>query len=432
MEVIRYPNREQWTQLLCRPQSPAQVGEDKVLAILQAVRERGDNALREFSRCFDQAELNALAVSPEELQNAVREVPPKLRQAIQLAIGNITLFHKNQLIEEPPVETSPGVICRRKNVAIERVGLYIPGGTAPLFSTVLMLAVPAQIAGCSEIVLCTPPDCDGNVNPVILYAARQLGLKKVFKVGGAQAIAAMAYGTESIPKVDKIFGPGNSWVTLAKQLVSRDTVAIDMPAGPSEVAVIADESADPEFVAADLLSQAEHGIDSQVILFTICETLIDNVTAAVERQLKALPRKKIAQQALQNSRIFLLSNLDEAMAMANQYAPEHLILMTSNAEELAEKVINAGSVFIGAFTPESAGDYASGTNHTLPTYGYARSYSGVSVDSFIKKITFQSISETGLHGIGPAIATMATAEGLNAHKYAVSVRLAKLNKQGAE
>jgi histidinol dehydrogenase len=295
-----------------------------------------------------------------------------------------------------------------------------------------MLAVPAQIAGCSEIVLCTPSDCDGNVNPVILYAARQLGLTKIFKVGGAQAIAAMAYGTESIPKVDKIFGPGNSWVTLAKQLVRRDTVAVDMPAGPSEVAVIADESADPEFVAADLLSQAEHGIDSQVILFAISGELIDDVTTAVEHQLKALPRKEIAQLALQNSRIFLLPDLEEAMAMANQYAPEHLILMTSNAEELAEKVINAGSVFIGAYTPESAGDYASGTNHTLPTYGYARSYSGVSVDSFIKKITFQSISEKGLRSIGPAIATMATAEGLNAHKYAVSVRLAKLNKQGAE
>jgi len=432
MEVIRYPNRKQWTQLLQRPQNPAQVGEDKVLAILQTVRERGDNALREFSRRFDRVELNALTVSPEELQNAAREVSPELRQAIQLAIKNITRFHKAQLIEEPPVETSLGVICRRKNVAIESVGLYIPGGTAPLFSTVLMLAVPAQIAGCSEIVLCTPPDLNGNVNPVILYAARQLGLKKVFKVGGAQAIAAMAYGTESIPKVDKIFGPGNSWVTLAKQLVSRDTVAVDIPAGPSEVAVIADESADPEFVAADLLSQAEHGIDSQVILFAISGELIDDVTTAVERQLKALPRKEIAQLALQNSRIFLLSDLEEAMAMANQYAPEHLILMTSNAEELAEKVINAGSVFIGVFTPESAGDYASGTNHTLPTYGYARSYSGVSVDSFIKKITFQSISEKGLRSIGPAIATMATAEGLNAHKYAVSVRLAKLNKQGAE
>jgi len=432
MEVIRYPNRKQWTQLLQRPQNPAQVGEDKVLAILQAVRERGDNALREFGHRFDQVELNALTVSPEELQNAAREVSPKLRQAIQLAIENITRFHKTQLIEEPPVETSPGVICRRKNVAIERVGLYIPGGTAPLFSTVLMLAVPAQIAGCSEIVLCTPPDCDGNVNPAILYAARQLGLKKVFKVGGAQAIAAMAYGTESIPKVDKIFGPGNSWVTLAKQLIRRDTVAVDMPAGPSEVAVIADESADPEFVAADLLSQAEHGIDSQVILFAISGELIDDVATAVERQLKALPRKEIAQLALQNSRIFLLPDLEEAMAMANQYAPEHLILMTSNAEELAEKVINAGSVFIGAYTPESAGDYASGTNHTLPTYGYARSYSGISVDSFIKKITFQSISEKGLRSIGSAIATMATAEGLNAHKYAVSVRLAKLNKQGAE
>jgi histidinol dehydrogenase len=432
MEIIRYPNREQWTQLLQRPQNPAQVGEDKVLAILQAVRERGDNALREFGRRFDRVELKTLAVSPEELQNATRQVSPELRQAIQLAIENITRFHKTQLIEEPPVETSPGVICRRKNVAIERVGLYIPGGTAPLFSTVLMLAVPAQIAGCSEIVLCTPSDCDGNVNPVILYAARQLGLTKVFKVGGAQAIAAMAYGTESIPKVDKIFGPGNSWVTLAKQLVRRDTVAVDIPAGPSEVAVIADESADPEFVAADLLSQAEHGIDSQVILFAISGELIDDVTTAVERQLKALPRKEIAQLALQNSRIFLLPDLEEAMAMANQYAPEHLILMTSNAEELAEKVINAGSVFIGAYTPESAGDYASGTNHTLPTYGYARSYSGVSVDSFIKKITFQSISEKGLRSIGPAIATMATAEGLNAHKYAVSVRLAKLNKQGAE
>lgn len=429
MNIIRYPDREQWIELLRRPQNSADVAEEKVKNILQHVKAEGDHALRLFGLQFDHVELNDLSVSESELMQSSNEISADLRKSIRLAIENITRFHQSQIINEPRIETQPGVICWRKNLPIEKVGLYIPSGTAPLFSTVMMLAIPAKIAGCSEIILCTPPDRNGNIHPAILFTIRELGLKKVFKIGGAQAIAAMAYGTESIPKVDKVFGPGNSWVTLAKQLVSRDGVAIDMPAGPSEIAVIADASADPEFVAADLLSQAEHGIDSQVILATNNENLIEKVRSALERQLENLPRKAIAQQSLNNSRIFLMSDINEAMDLINEYAPEHLILMTDNAEALAEKVINAGSVFIGAYSPEAAGDYASGTNHTLPTYGYARSHSGVSVDSFLRKVTFQSITEDGIRAIGAAVETMASAENLDAHKHAIAVRLAKIKNK---
>ncbi|MBU0711427.1 histidinol dehydrogenase [bacterium] len=429
MEVYLYPKREDWLELLKRPQNSAEIAEASVIAILEAVRKSGDAALFDFGRKFDDVMLDDLRVSETEFERASEKVTPELRNAIQLAIDNITKFHKSQLIQEPVVETQPGVRCWRKSVPIEKVGLYIPGGTAPLFSTVLMLAIPAKIAGCSEIVLCTPPAKDGSVNPVILYVAKELGVTKMFKIGGAQAVAAMAYGTENVPRVDKIFGPGNSWVTLAKQLVSRDGVAIDMPAGPSELAVVADETANPEFVAVDLLSQAEHGVDSQVILVTDSEPLVKDVQVAVQRQLQELPRREIAEKALENSRIILLQDSDEMKDFANAYAPEHLIIMTKDADKLAEKVINAGSVFIGAYTPESAGDYASGTNHTLPTYGYARNYSGLSVDSFVKKITFQSLSRNGLQAIGNAIECMAAAEGLDAHKNAVSIRLSSLEKE---
>jgi len=429
MQLYRFPARSEWPELIRRPQKSAVIAEEQVRGILDAVQKNGDAALKRFIQKYENVALNDLRVAAEELDAAADKVAAELKTAIHLAIDNITKFHKSQLREEPVVETQPGVRCWRRSVPIERVGLYIPGGTAPLFSTVLMLAIPARIAGCTEIVLCTPAAEGGRVNPVILYVAKELGVTQIFKIGGAQAVAAMAYGTESVPRVDKIFGPGNSWVTLAKQLVSRDGVAIDMPAGPSEVAVVADASADPEFVAVDLLSQAEHGVDSQVLLVTNSESLAAEVQKALRRQLPALPRREIAEKALANSRIILLPDSAAMMAFVNDYAPEHLIIMTENAAELAEQVVNAGSVFIGAYTPESAGDYASGTNHTLPTYGYARSYSGVSVDSFVKKITFQSLSGSGLRAVGPAIESMAAAEGLDAHKNAVTIRLASLNKE---
>ena len=429
MKIFQYPDKRDWPALIRRPQKAAEIAENSVVSIIETVRRKGDAALREFGRKFDRVKQTDFRVCRREFDDAEVQINAELKRAIRLAIENIGKFHAAQLAEEEIVETQPGVRCWRKSVAIEKVGLYIPGGTAPLFSTVLMLAIPAKIAGCSEIVLCTPPNEDGGVNPAILYTARELGLEKVFKLGGAQAVAAMAYGTESVPKVDKIFGPGNSWVTLAKQLVSRDGVAIDMPAGPSEVLVLADKNANPEFVAMDLLSQAEHGEDSQVILVTDSETLAEKAGKTVQSQLKKLPRKEIAERSLQNSRVILLKDTSEMMDFANTYAPEHLIIMTENAAELSEKVINAGSVFIGAFTPESAGDYASGTNHTLPTYGYARNYSGVSVDSFIKKITFQTLTKTGLRNIGPAIESMAAAEGLDAHKNAVSIRLKSMERE---
>jgi len=429
MKIFQYPDKRDWPALIRRPQKAAEIAENSVVSIIETVRRKGDAALREFGRKFDRVKQTDFRVCRREFDDAEVQINDELKRAIRLAIEDIGKFHAAQLAEEEIVETQPGVRCWRKSVAIEKVGLYIPGGTAPLFSTVLMLAIPAKIAGCSEIVLCTPPNEDGGVNPAILYTARELGLEKVFKLGGAQAVAAMAYGTESVPKVDKIFGPGNSWVTLAKQLVSRDGVAIDMPAGPSEVLVLADKNANPEFVAMDLLSQAEHGEDSQVILVTDSKTLAEKAGKTVQSQLKKLPRKEIAERSLQNSRVILLKDTSEMMDFANTYAPEHLIIMTENAAELSEKVINAGSVFIGAFTPESAGDYASGTNHTLPTYGYARNYSGVSVDSFIKKITFQTLTKTGLRNIGPAIESMAAAEGLDAHKNAVSIRLKSMERE---
>lgn len=431
MQVIEYPGREAWTQFLKRPSIEKRELEKTVRSILAAVRQGGDAALREFSKKFDGVQLNSLDISPEDLQDVDRQVDTDLQQAIDLARQNIERFHHRQLDKTVKVETMPGVICWRRSVPIERVGLYIPGGTAPLFSSVLMLAIPALIAGCREIVLCTPPDREAKIHPTILYTAKLLGLRKIYRVGGAQAIAAMAYGTESIPQVDKIFGPGNQYVTMAKQIVSSEGVAIDMPAGPSEVAVIADASADPEFVAADLLSQAEHGADSQVILATDSRDLLEKVQQCVRRQLADLPRRKIAEAALANSRLVLLSNPEEALEIVNFYAPEHLILMTANAEEMAQGVINAGSVFIGAYTPEAAGDYASGTNHTLPTNGYARSYSGVSLDSFVKKITFQQIDAAGIRRLGPAIESMARAEELEAHARAVGIRLRSLAKEAS-
>lgn len=431
MQIYEYPKRNKWQMLVQRPANSAEIAEDRVLQILAAVRNKGDAAVRQFSREFDSVELREISVSKPEIDAAAQRVSAELKTAIRLAIDNITKFHAVQLHSEEVIETSPGVRCWRRSVPIERVGLYVPGGTAPLFSTVLMLAIPAKIAGCREIVLCSPPQKDGSLNPLILYTAKVTGVDRIFRVGGAQAIAAMAYGTESVPQVDKIFGPGNSWVTLAKQLVSRTGVAIDMPAGPSEVAVIADASAKPEFVAIDLLSQAEHGADSQVILITNSLTVAQNVESKINELLPSLPRRDIAEQALANSRAIVLGSPAEMIEFANAYAPEHLIIMTENAVALSEKVTNAGSVFIGAFTPEAAGDYASGTNHTLPTYGYARNVSGVSVDSFVKKITFQTLTEKGLRGIGPAIECMAAAEGLDAHGKAVSMRLAALTK-GAE
>jgi len=396
--------------------------------VMQAVKNRGDKAVIHFSKLFDKVEPENIQVESIEISQAEKRIDPLLKSAIEQAIVNIEKFHQPQLQAESKVETSPGVWCWRKNVAIEKVGFYIPGGSAPLFSTVIMLAVPAKIAGCPEIILCTPPDKQGNIDPAILYTAKRLEIKKVFRAGGAQAIAAMAYGTDTIPRVDKIFGPGNQYVTAAKMYVNKQGTAVDMPAGPSEVVVLADDSANPAFIAADLLSQAEHGADSQVILITDSPGLIEEVMGAVKEQLKTLPRRDIAKLALQHCRLILLNDLEEGMAFVNAYAPEHLILATAIPAEQAEKVINAGSVFLGAYSPESAGDYASGTNHVLATNGYARSFSGVSVESFLKKITFQQLTADGLAGIGEAIERMAEAEGLVAHQRAVSIRLAAREK----
>lgn len=428
MELIRFPTKDSWNNILKRPRFDVRKLERKVSTILDTVKKEGDEALKRYSKLFDKVDTDTFLVSDMEIQQALSVITPDLKRAIRLAADNIKKFHEAQFETATPIEINPGVTCWCKSIAIEKVGFYIPGGTAPLFSTVLMLAIPAKIAGCSEIILCTPPNRNGNIDPMILFSALEVGIDKIFKIGGAQAIAAMAYCTETVPRVYKIFGPGNQYVTSAKQLVSRDGVAIDMPAGPSEVAVLADNSADPEIVAADLLSQAEHGVDSQVLLITDDETLINDVQGAVNRQLEKLPRREIARQALLHSKLILLSNLDEGMDLINTYAPEHLILMVREHEKISSKVINAGSVFLGKFTPESAGDYASGTNHTLPTYGYARNYSGVSLSSFMKKITFQSISGEGLRYIGPAIDCMAEAEGMDAHKYAVSIRLKKLSE----
>lgn len=423
MNIIKYPTTLELQELLKRPTFESDYLESTVKNIITRVRKCGDQALLELNEKFDKVKLDTLTVSEREIKSAANAISNELKDAILTAASNIRTFHNSQKREEQPIETSPGVTCWRKAVAIEKVGIYIPGGTAPLFSTVLMLAIPAAIAGCKEIVLCTPPDQNGNINPAILHTADLTGVTKMYKVGGAQAIAAMAYGTESIPKVDKIFGPGNQYVTAAKQMVSLDGVAIDMPAGPSELAIIADPSANPAFVAADLLSQAEHGRDSQVILFGTDENLINQVSEEIQSQIRNLPRKEIAKACLSNSKAILVRDTDEAIELSNYYAPEHLIIASENAENVAEKVVNAGSVFIGNYTPESAGDYASGTNHTLPTNGAARAYSGVSLDSFVKQITFQKITREGIKNLGPAIEKMAEAEQLLAHKNAVTIRL---------
>lgn len=427
MQLYLNADSEKWPEILARPALDLAQLEAPVNAILQEVATRGDDALLDFTAKFDGVRLAELAVSKEEIALAAEQLPADLRAAIQTAKNNIAQFHAAQQEIPQVIETMPGVRCWRKSVGIERVGLYVPGGTAPLFSTVLMLAVPAQLAGCKEIVLCTPPQKDGTVHPAILYAAQLAGVERVFRVGGAQAIAAMAHGTESIPATYKIFGPGNAYVTVAKQLVSRLGVAIDMPAGPSEVMVVADDTADPDFVAADLLSQAEHGADSQVVLVTYSEQMARRVMKATEQQLATLPRREFAAASLANSSALVVATPEEAIKLINAYAPEHLILSVDQPEELAAGVINAGSVFMGHYTPESVGDYASGTNHTLPTNGFARAYSGVSLDAFVKKITFQQLSKEGLQNIGPTVETMATAESLVAHQRAVSIRLANLN-----
>ena len=423
MEIIKYPGREEWSSLAKRPALDVTTLFDTVRSVLDDVRERGDEAVKEYEARFDKVNLSALRVSEEEMREAEHLVPDDLRQAIRRAKENIERFHASQHFEGKKVETAPGVVCWQKAVAIEKVGLYIPGGTAPLFSTVLMLAVPARIAGCGEIVLCTPPGKDGKVHPAILFAAEVAGVSRIFKAGGIQAIAAMAYGTESVPKVYKIFGPGNQYVTAAKQLVSLKDVAIDMPAGPSEVEVIADETANPDFIAADFISQAEHGADSQAILVTASEAIVEPVVKAIREQVERLPRKEITEKALSHSRVIVLRNQEEVIDFTNQYAPEHLIIQTRDFASIAERIENAGSVFLGPYTPERAGDYASGTNHTLPTNGYAKAYSGVNLDSFIKKITFQEITADGIRALGDTIRTMAANERLEAHRNAVTIRL---------
>ncbi len=420
--VYRYPDKKQLEEILQRPAMDSAVLLDVVKPIMAAVKLEGDVASLKFTRQFDKALLNYQKVEAREILDAEWQVSDDLKEAILVAASNIEKFHRSQVYQEPVVETMPGVKCWRKSLPIEKVGLYVPGGSAPLFSTVLMLGIPAKIAGCQELILCTPPDKDGAVHPAILFAAQVAGIRDVYKIGGAQAIAAMTYGTNEIIKVDKIFGPGNQYVTAAKQLAQMEGVAIDMPAGPSEVLVIADNDAPAAYVAADLLSQAEHGPDSQVILVSWSEKVIEAVQEQLAIQLEALPRKDIAAKALSNSKICLVNNVEEAMEISNGYAPEHLILAVKDAESLAEQVRHAGSVFLGYYTPESAGDYASGTNHTLPTNGFARSYSGVSVDSFVKKITFQHITQQGIELLGPTVATMAAAEQLAAHERAVLVR----------
>ena len=425
MKVYKYPGKEIWNELIQRPTADRSALEKSVRKILEKVKEKGDKALRKYTKEFDGIKLKKLQVSEKEINLGESLLNDDLKKSIQQAKLNIEKFHLSQKEEIKKIETMPGIICWRRSLSIEKVGLYIPGGSAPLFSTVLMLAIPASIAGCKEIILFTPPTKDGNIHPAILFTATLCGVNKIFKIGGAQAIAAMAYGTETVPKVFKIFGPGNPFVTLAKQLVQMEGIAIDMPAGPSEVLVIADETANPAFVAADLLSQAEHGPDSQVLLITTNESIIESVQKEIKKQLMNLPRKEIAEQALQNSKIILVKNIEEAITLSDKYASEHLILQCKNSEVVAEKINNAGSVFIGNYSPESAGDYASGTNHTLPTNGYAAMYSGVSLDSFLKKVTFQQLTKEGLQNIGNTVMTMAEAEGLDAHKNAVMIRLKK-------
>ncbi|MBQ8456598.1 MAG: histidinol dehydrogenase [Prevotella sp.] len=427
MKIYRYPAKEQWADIIARPRLDLSQLNATVASVLADVKKRGDEAVKEYEAKFDKAELSSLAVTEQEMDEAENLISNDLKDAIILAHHNIKVFHISQRFVGQKIKTQEGVTCWQKSVAIEKVGLYIPGGTAPLFSTVLMLATPAKIAGCQEIVLCTPPNKEGKVNPAILYAARVAGVHKIFKAGGVQAIGAMAYGTESVPKVFKIFGPGNQYVMAAKQQVSLEDVAIDMPAGPSEVCVLADETANATFVAADLLSQAEHGIDSQVLLITTSESKLNEVQQEVEKQLEALPRKALASKALENSNYVLVNSVDEMISLSNAYAPEHLILQVSNYEQLAERVVNAGSVFLGQYACESAGDYASGTNHTLPTHGYATAYNGVNLDSYCRKITFQHLTEEGIRHIGRAVELMAEAEQLDAHKNAMTLRIKAVN-----
>lgn len=429
MDIYINPSKDQWPDILARPEADFTGLRDTVLAIMDKVRKQGDRALKEYTLAFDHADLQELQVPLGEIRDSGQQISETLKEAISIARSNIQRFHQGQKPEDLVINTMPGVECRMKHTPIEKVGLYIPGGTAPLLSTVLMLGIPARIAGCAEIVLCTPPNAEGRVHPAILYCAGILGIDKIFRVGGAQAIAAMAYGTQTIPGVDKIFGPGNQYVTLAKQLASLEHVAIDMPAGPSEVAVIADNSADPEFIAADLLSQAEHGTDSQVLLVAKREKIISRVREELDKQLALLPRKEVAEAALRNSRLIVMEDWEDIINMINMYAPEHLIIQCKDYEELGNRISNAGSVFLGPFTPESAGDYASGTNHTLPTGGYARAYSGIGLESFMKRISYQEISEDGLCNLGPAIKTMAEEEELMAHSMAVAIRLKKLTEK---
>lgn len=426
MEIIKYPTSGEWNKLIKRPALDVSSLFGTVQKVLDEVRTEGDEAVKKYGEQFDKVKISDLLVSETEINEAETLVDAELKQAILIAKNNIEKFHEAQKFNGNRIETTTGVTCWQKAVAIEKVGLYIPGGSAPLFSTVLMLAIPAKIAGCKEIVLCSPPNKEGKLHPAILYAAKIAGVSIIAKVGGIQAIAAMAYGTESVPKVYKIFGPGNQYVTAAKQLVSLKEVAIDMPAGPSEVEVIADKNANPEFIAADFLSQAEHGPDSQAILVTTSEEIVEPVVKAVQEQLEKLPRKEITEKALLHSRIIVLKDDTEVIRFTNQYAPEHLIIQTNNYDFIADQITNAGSVFMGAYTPESAGDYASGTNHTLPTNGYARSYSGVNLDSFIKKITFQEITKEGIRNLGNTIEVMAAGEQLDAHRNAVTIRLSSL------
>lgn len=427
MKIFNKPNREIWAELIKRPLINEEQLSQTVSSIINDVKQNGDKAIIKYTNIFDGIKLNNLSVCEDEINKAILKVPQELKDAIKFAFKNITSFHKAQQIQEEIIETVPGVKCWRKSVAIEKIGLYIPGGSAPLFSTILMLGIPAQIAGCKEIVLCTPSNKNGEINPAILYTANLVGISKIYKVGGAQAIAAMAFGTETIPEVYKIFGPGNQYVTKAKELIQQAGVAIDMPAGPSEVLVIADKTCKPDFVTADLLSQAEHGADSQVILLSDNETILQQCLLNMQKQLAQLPRQEIALKALSNSKAILLNSIDECIEFSNNYAPEHLIIASENANQYIDSIVNAGSVFLGNYSCESAGDYASGTNHTLPTNGFAKSYSGVSLDSFVKKITYQELSKQGITNIGKAIEIMAEAEELMAHKNAVTLRLNEIN-----
>ncbi|MEI6151688.1 MAG: histidinol dehydrogenase [Chitinophagia bacterium] len=423
IQVFKEPKKKDWLSILARPQFDAAPLEAKVREILMAVKQRGDAAVREYTLAFDKIALSNFELSKSALEVAEKALTPSLKTAIQLAKVNIEVFHQGQIQKEERIETMPGVWCWRKSVGIEKVGIYIPGGTAPLFSTVLMLGIPAKLAGCKEIILCTPPNEKGEIDPAIIYAASLVGVTAIFTIGGVQAIAALAYGTKSVPKVYKIFGPGNQYVTAAKKMIQQEGIAIDMPAGPSEVCVYADETSIASFVAADLLSQAEHGADSQVMLIANNIEIVEQVQKELDIQLALLPRKEFATKALENSKAIIIENTEEAIEMINEYAPEHLILSINNAAQVAEKIMNAGSIFIGNFSPESVGDYASGTNHTLPTNGFAKAYSGVSMDSFVKKITFQQLTERGLENIAPTVIEMSTAEGLQAHSKAVALRV---------